>query len=191
MNLFIMGRGWDLFAEGGLVETAQAVLLGLAILLCLIQAARRQRTCGRMPLAFLALLFATLLLREVDVQDYPLPRLLVLLGSGIGRNLWLGIGWGAFFAVLAMRWQTGRIHLRDFLGRPGPSLAFAAAGIFYAAGYPFDKEWLPISAANNLIIEEFCEFLACGFFLLTAVLLVRWRISPPAAVAALPATQPE
>lgn len=178
-----------LFAEGGFVESGQWILLGSAALLCLWQLLRKPGAHCRAQLAFLALLYSTLLLREVDLEASALPEVLIFLGSGTGRNILLGGGWAAFFWFAVVRWRTWIPGTKDFLLRNRASWAVVAGCVCYAAGYPFDKEWLPLGPFANVAAEEVVELTACFFFFASAALLVsfgRTTIAPD-----LPLPQPQ
>ena len=163
-----------MFGEGAMVETVQWGLLAAAVVLCLVQIVREKRRMTRNVLVLFALLFTAVLLREVDVEDFEGPRIFVLLGSGIGRNAWQGIGWLAYGWFALSRHRLWVPQMYHFLFRTSAGWAVIFGCLCYASGLPFDKEWLPLGSEMNLILEESLELAGCVFFFISAVLLVRF-----------------
>lgn len=166
---------WTIFEEGGLVETTQWVLLAASTLLCLFQLILEKEAIGRSALVLLALFFTTLLLREVDVEDFAWPWVFLFLGSGTGRDLWLGLSWVAYASFAISRWRWWFPQMRHLLLRTTFGWALMAGCACYAAGLIFDKEWLPLGAGASLAAEESGEMAGCVFFFVSALLLVRFR----------------
>ncbi len=162
------------FGEDGIVELAQSWLLVAAVLLCLIQIIREKRRMTRNLLVLFALVFTSVLLREVDVEDFAWPRIFILLGSGPGRDILLGLCWLAYGWFALSRHRLWVPQMYHFLSRTSAGWAVMAGCICYASGLPFDKEWLPLGPGVNLMFEESLELAGCAFFLISAILLVRF-----------------
>lgn len=119
-------------------------------------------------LALLALSFA---LRELDIDrfgdakawstfQYTL-RLLVLV-------LWL-----AFFTQAALHRRTVLRHLVTILSAP-PVILTALAGLFFLAGWPFDKGLVLRSVEISEFFEETLELNGCVMLLLSSA--VHWTL---------------
>jgi hypothetical protein len=163
---------WAIFEEGAVVEILQSVMLAGAALLCLGQWRRESRRISRSVPVLFGLVFVTIFLREVDVEDLAVPQIFIFLGSGSGRNAWLGTAWAAYGWFALSRWPVWLPQMRHLLQRSAPGWAFLAGCACYLAGFPFDKEWLPIGAGPNLVVEELLEAVGCSFFLVSALLLL-------------------
>lgn len=110
----------QLHAENGLLENAQAFLLMLAILTYAVLSMRET-----VPLSLLhqslALLSFSFLLRELDLELLPLPLVVRLLGSGLGRTilllaLWMAMAWKWIGCIKDKRGFTRRwFYNRSFL----------------------------------------------------------------------------
>lgn len=155
--------------ENQLMEGLQAVLLGLALLLCLGKLVSGKFSQTDIPLGFLALFFLTFFLREVDIERYNLPHWIILLASGRGRNTLLGASWLGYAVFCLRRRGTWWPEFLRFLTcRPG--IYFLVASVLYLVGYPFDKELFPLSKPQRRFFEELFELVATFFFALSA-----WR----------------
>lgn len=80
----------SVYAENNLLESTQALTLALALvfLVPVFDSVRNDRLIA----VFMSLLSLGFILRELDVEQFDLPNILILLGSGKGRNLLLGTG---------------------------------------------------------------------------------------------------
>lgn len=169
----------SIFAEGSVVETAQCIFLGVSLLVCLIQLLREKRRMTRPMLVLYVLIFASVLLREVDVQELSLPRVLIVLGSGIGRNAWLGLSWLAYVWYAFSRQKLWVPQMRHFLLRTSAGWTLILGCLCYVSGWPFDKELFHLGEGINLAIEESLELSGTMFFFLSALLLVRFGAPLP------------
>lgn len=164
---------WSIFEEGALAETLQWVLLAAAVLLCLSELLRRQPRLSRNLLLLFVLFFVTLLLRELDVEDLALPQVLVALGSGPGRDVWLGASWAISGCFAISRWRCWLPRLPQVLLGVKEAWGFLLGCGCYAASLAFDKAWFPLAPAVNLAAEETLELLGCFFLLINVFLIVR------------------
>src|SRR5690606_1088725 len=78
--LLFVENNTNVYAENGILETTQAVLLALACVLFLATALW-EKGQGRLVVLFCSLLCYGFVLREVDVETFDIPDLLILLGS--------------------------------------------------------------------------------------------------------------
>jgi hypothetical protein len=155
--------------ENHLLENLQAAALFLALMLSLVNLAPLRRRPPPYIAAGLAVLFLTLLLRELDLEKFDLPDILTTLGSGTGRNLLLGL----LCAVVLFSVARNRHRLK------GDTLAYIcsplmyyllAAATLYLVGEAMDKKLLPLAKPTRVFWEETAECLAAFWSVLgTAV----------------------
>lgn len=165
-SLFVEGNV-NVYAENGILETLQAVLLALSCLMFLATAIWEKGT-GRLVVLFRALLCYGFVLREVDVETLDIPDLLILLGSGSGRNLSLGIG--LILLCLCALFAGFRAQLRcglDFARSRAGLLLLSGLG-FLLLGDVFEKQVLG-SIPHHVFFEEMSELLGDVMILLSAV----------------------
>lgn len=149
--------------ENRLLEWGQVIFLACAAVVCLIRMAVGAAAKRFFPFGFLFLTFLTFLLREVDVEDFPLPDIVVLLGSGQGRNILLGAAWIVYLVLLLSRpLRLPATAYRFLTSRVGTY--FTAGILCYLAAMPFDKNMLDLSQSALLFGEEALEL--AGTFLL-------------------------
>lgn len=165
--LLFVENNTNVYAENGILETTQAVLLALACVLFLATALWEKGE-GRLVVLFCSLLCYGFVLREVDVETFDIPDLLILLGSGTGRNLSLAFGLillclGALFAGLREQFRQGLAFARSRSGL----LLLTGCG-FLLLGDVFEKELLG-SIAHHVFFEEMSELLGDVMILLSAV----------------------
>lgn len=164
--LFVEGNT-HVYAENGIIETLQAVLLALACILFLASAVW-EKGSGRLVILFCSLLCYGFVLREVDVETFDIPDLFILLGSGAGRNASLALGLillclCALFAGFREQFRQGLAFARSRSGL----LLLAGIG-FLLLGDVFEKEVLG-SFRHHVFYEEMSELLGDMMILLSAV----------------------
>ena len=81
----------SVFKENGLLENTQAFTLTITLLFFLVPTFNRFRS-DRLLGVFFSFLTLGFILRELDIETFDLPNILILLGSGQGRNLLLAVG---------------------------------------------------------------------------------------------------
>ena len=125
----------------------------------------------RLIAVFLSLLSLGFILRELDVEQFDLPNLLILLGSGKGRNLLLGTG-------LLLTLVTALFKFRYYLSlsrcffRHGAGIATLFAGLFLVVGDIFEKIDIPY----HVLYEESLELVGYAILLLAASKLARREV---------------
>jgi hypothetical protein len=155
----------ELTAENGVMEYGQGLLLALsmiAFLLPLSTATPRQRY-----VLFACSLFCfSSVLRELDVEDYDIPQLFIILGSGIGKKIVLAVLWAPILIYFARNFSYYKTTFSDYLfSKTGRYILLG--GVVMFLGWPFDKG-LVDSAYNNLY-EELFEFSGYYFLLVAAI----------------------
>ncbi|WP_164104639.1 hypothetical protein [Candidatus Laterigemmans baculatus] len=175
----VFALGWsELYSEGELLESLQAAFLVLAgvVYLTLAFAAEKE-----LRLAFLtgSLLCVSFFLREVDVQYYQLPAIVVMLGSGMGRNLMLLLAWAALAVAIARNLKEELPAFRHCIFSPAGYILMVG-GAFVIAGALFDKELLPV--AHHACFEELAELDGYYFVLLSSLVAQSFNGKPKATV---------
>lgn len=161
--------------EDHVFESLQALLLGAGVLL----GSLLLRHSGREFLvwAALALLAFSLLLREIDLDQMPVPALLQALGHGKGRAvlllpLWLGLGVG-FWRLGSGRWGW----LREVLRSPLFRCQLLALALLLGSAL-IDRKLLPLE--HPRLVEELLEIDAYLFMIWPALYrLLRLRQPTP------------
>lgn len=168
-HLWLLAPG--IAEENRLLEWGQVLFLAGGAVVCLIRMAAGAATKRFFTFGFLFLTFLTFILRELDVEDFSLPDIVILLGSGPGRDILLGGGWIIYLFLLVRRPLRIPATAHGFLtSRVG---AYFTAGILcYLAATPFDKGMLDLSPNALLFGEEYLE-LAGTFLLFLAFLWTR------------------
>jgi len=90
-----------LYAENGPLENTQVFTLSIASLMFLLPVLTQSRN-DKLFFLFFSLLCISFVLREVDIEDLNVPNILILIGSGTGRNIMLTIGFVAIFLCMAI-----------------------------------------------------------------------------------------
>ncbi|MFP3983644.1 MAG: hypothetical protein ACLFV2_08150 [Desulfurivibrionaceae bacterium] len=162
-RLWLLDPG--LAEENRLLEWGQVIFLVCAAVVCLIRMAAGAATKRFFPFGFLFLFFINFVLREVDVEDFPLPDIVVLLGSGTGRNILLAVAWIAYLFLLIRRPLRLPATVHRFLtSRVGTY--FTAGIICYLAAMPFDKSMIDLNQSALLFGEETLELAGTFLFFL-------------------------
>ncbi len=150
----------QLYKENGLLENIQVILLLLTMSFLFLQFYFRANSHRFFSLAGL-LLCLVFILRELDVEKLDVPQIVIVLGSGSGRNV-LMVVLGLALFVYAVRHIDA---IRGFV--PGyfytiSSLTVLVGFLFLISGGFFDKE--SIVKEHNQFFEEILEF--TGYYLL-------------------------
>lgn len=158
------GNRTHLYADNGLIENFQAVLLTIACLVYLAAAAFGRKSNQLIHL-FCSVLCLSFLLREVDAEDFNLPRAVVFLGHGIGRNTMLVTAFIAIavYAALHRSYYMNAV-VRFTKSRTGRLLI--AGGLFLLIGGLLDQTNRPL---HHEFYEEIAELLGYIFILLSAI----------------------
>lgn len=158
------GNRTHLYADNGLIENIQAVLLIIAGLVYLAAAAITKRS-DKLILLFCSVVCLTFLLREVDVEDFDIHPVLLFMGHGIGRNTMLVTAFIAIFgyAVLNFSYYT-KTAVAFAKSRPGWLLV--AGGVCLLVGDFFDKSH---GIHHHVFYEEIAELLGHIFILLSSI----------------------
>lgn len=163
-EVFVLGHV-HVHEENRLLENIQGSILAVACILFLYNSIREKRT-DKAILLFFSLLCYCFALREFDVEKSNAPQALIFIGSGIGRNVSLTIG---FLSILAYAAITNFTHYKNatisFI-RSQPGLLLAAAGVLLQIAQFLERAH---SLDHNEFYEEICELFGFSLMLLAAI----------------------
>jgi len=160
-----------IYAENGLLENLQVLTL-LVSCITFFTPVINQKRKDKSMLLFFSLLSLAFILREVDVERLDVPSILIFLGSGVGRNTLLSLGFIAIiiYAVLNFTHHKKLAKL-FFSSRGGVLLIFA--GIFLITGDRFEHHG---PKDLHVFIEEMFELLGYVFMLVAALTFSKNRL---------------
>ena len=141
--------------KNGVLENTQVVFLFLSGIVFAVQSVSVDRLT-RLLLWMGAWLCLSFILRELDVDELPVPQWVILIGSGLGRNLIMATGWG-FLGVMAVK---SFFELKGKFGgvlRSKTAILGMVACAFLVLGALFEE-------LKFQLLEESSE--ALGYFLL-------------------------
>jgi len=149
-----------LHAENGLLENIQVILLTLTIVVFIMQYFFCENSHRFFSLAgsFLCLVFV---LRELDVEDLDLPQLIIMLGSGSGRNILMALLGLALFVYAVKNFRAIRVFIPAIFYETS-SLTILVGLLFLIFGGLFDKGY--IENVYSQFFEEILEVV--GYYLL-------------------------
>lgn len=149
--------------ENELVENFQGLMLFVSMMIFAVYLLRCDQSlqvivyCG-------FLFFLTFLLRELDVESFKIPKLIIILGSGHGRNIFLLSLWLIALAyLLEHARQNMKIVRQLFHSRSGSY--YVIGGLLLVLG-----EILDVIGGHGLpLYEELTEVVAYYFLLAGAI----------------------
>jgi hypothetical protein len=152
--------------ENGFLENMQALLLAVTVCVFLIQPVIS--TCYHRIFSWAgAFLCFAFFLREVEVEDFDLPAIVIMLGSGVGRNVFLASVGVALFVYFIVRFQTIKVFLPRYFFEKS-SLLFLAGLVFLVLGGLFDKKIIDV--VHCQLFEEILEVTGYYLMLIGAVI---------------------
>ena len=145
--------------ENGLLEWLQSGFIALSFFIFSFNTFVSQSIKKRIISFGLALLSLTFLLRELDIEKFDLPLVLITLGSGSGRNILLGTLWVVLFALLyKYKRYFDKSAIETFLfSRVGQLLMFSATMLILGA--MMDKNIFSLETLTTRFYEEVLELL--------------------------------
>ncbi|NOY73432.1 MAG: hypothetical protein GXP14_13865 [Gammaproteobacteria bacterium] len=158
--------------ENGLMESIQVLLIVFSFILFFILAIKNTDLRLRLLCLTLTLLCFSFFLREVDIEDFNLPGIIILLGSGPGYRILLAILWLAIilYSIKKLK-EIKPFYLNYLQSRAGYAL-FLSAGLLISGSF-FDKELI------NILRYEFYEELLemNGYFALVLSTFLTYKFS--------------
>lgn len=157
--------GEYIYQESGPIENLQVIAVIISGILFLRILSRHEKH-QKFILLSCFLLCTHILLREIDVEDYDIPRFLIILGSGTGRNILLSIAWLSLIAYAGINYRYYSSRFRLYLTSPmGVLLTLCAA--FVLVSTILDSN--AIKFTHKKFYEEIIELNAYCMLLLSAL----------------------
>ena len=152
----------QLHDENGLFENIQVLLLAMTIAAFALQLFFRKNSHRVFALAgsFLCLVF---ILRELDVEKLDVPQVVILFGSGFGRNTLMAVLGVSLLIYAILNFRSIRVFLPQFFFETS-SLIILAGLLFLVSGGLFDKEI--VETVHYQFFEEILE--VTGYYLMFA-----------------------
>ena len=160
----------SVFKENGLLENTQAFTLTITLLFFLAPMFNRFRS-DRLLAVFFSFLTLGFILRELDIETFDLPNVLILLGSGQGRNLLLAVGILSTLGCALFKFRY-YLDLSICFVRSRTGFATLSAGILCWVGDFFENVQIP----HNVLYEESLELVGYSLFLLAASRFARREV---------------
>jgi hypothetical protein len=167
ISYLVIGRDMShLYKENGLLENLQVIFLLLTMSVLLVQFYFRVNSHRFFSLAgaFLCLVF---ILRELDVEKLDVPRIVIVLGSGCGRDVLMSVMGLALLAYAVRNSTVLRGLLPGYLCTLSLFTVFVGL-LFLVFGGLFDKGW--IVNMHNQFFEEILEM--TGYYFMFAGVVV-------------------
>jgi hypothetical protein len=160
----------SVFKENGLLENTQAFTLTITLFFFLAPIFNRSRS-DRLLAVFFSFLTLGFILRELDIETFDLPNILILLGSGQGRNLVLAVCILSTLGCALFKFRY-YLDLSICFVRSRTGFAVLSAGIFCWVGDFFENVQIP----HNVLYEESLELVGYSLFLLAASRFARREV---------------
>ncbi len=175
LSLFFMFFGWSFYLvfflnnasfykENGTLENIQVLLLFATFLIFLLPTLYQKRN-DKLIFGFFSLLILNFILRELDVEELVIPKILILIGSGTGRKVLLAIGFVSIllYATFNFKYYTN-LSKELFQSKAGALIVISPIFLFLG-GFFEDAQF-----QHNEYFEEISELI--GYILLFFVALI-------------------
>jgi hypothetical protein len=167
-SVFALGR-IQIYAENGPIEFIQSCLLALACAIYLVTLLVQKRP-DKLILLSCSLLCYGFVVRELDVETFDLPRVLILIGSGVGRNTTLTTAIVAIGLYAVLFDFTYYRKAAAAFARSRPGILLMTAGLFLVIADLIEKS-KPM--AHHAFAEEMVELFAYVLILLSSIIATR------------------
>lgn len=166
-SVFALGQT-TIYAENSVIENIQVLTLVMSAAVFLLGLKHPKRE-GKLLLLFLSFLCLSFILREVDVEDFDLPSILIAIGSGMGRNLILAAGFISIGVYAAFNAAYYKKEVKAFfLSKAG--LLILAAGVLLYIGDVFENLK---TVQHHVFWEETIELSGYMAILLSSLMLLK------------------
>ena len=158
--------------ENGIVEASQSIFITLSMILFAYHALMVKEIAAKLASFGLSLLSLTFLLRELDVEKFDLPSFIIMIGSGTGRNLFLGSLW-IILLVFTFKYKSiEKNKVVSFLfSTYGQFLMFSA--LMLLLGMMMDKNIFSLQNLTTRFYEELLELLGYCYLFSASVLRIK------------------
>lgn len=158
--------------EEGILEISQSIFIAFSMMGFAYHAFISKEIEAKLASFGLSLLSLTFLLRELDVEKLDIPYFLIILGSGLGRNLLLGSLW-IILLILTLKYiSVEKKKIVAFLfSTSGQLLMFSA--LLLVLGVMMDKNVFSLQLMTTRFYEELLELLAYCFLFFVSILKIK------------------
>ncbi|WP_373033508.1 hypothetical protein [Sulfurovum sp.] len=158
--------------EEGILEISQSIFIAFSMIGFAYHAFISKEIEAKLASFGLSLLSLTFLLRELDVEKLDIPYFLIILGSGLGRNLLLGSLW-IILLILTLKYiSVEKKKIVAFLfSTSGQLLMFSA--LLLVLGVMMDKNVFSLQLMTTRFYEELLELLAYCFLFFVSILKIK------------------
>lgn len=153
------------YKENGIIENIQVLILCITFFIFLAPPFYQKRNDKLISL-FFSLLIVNFILRELDVEKFDIPKVLILIGSGVGRKVLLAIGFVSILLYAAFDIKH-YLHLSLKLLQSRTGILILIAPIFLFMGGFFEDAQFP----HHEYFEEMSELIGYVFLLFAATIL--------------------
>lgn len=153
----------SIYAENGLLENIQVILLTISCIVFLIPIALEKKT-EKSILLFCSLLCYSFILREMDFESLDVPNVIKFISFGVGRNATLTAAFISLFSYAAFRFSYYKNACISFI-RSKSGILLMSGGLFLIVGDIFEKR---SSIIHHVYWEELFELCGYCFILLSA-----------------------
>lgn len=153
----------SIYAENGLLENIQIILLAISCIVFLIPIAIEKKP-EKLILLFCSLLCYSFILRELDVEILDVNNTIKFVCSGVGRYTTLSVAFIALFSYAAFRFSYYTNASVSFI-RSKSGILLMSGGLFLIVGDLFEKRSTII---HHVYWEELFELCGYCFILLSA-----------------------
>ena len=153
----------SIYAENGLLENTQIILLAISCIVFLIPIAIEKKP-EKLILLFCSLLCYSFILRELDVERLDVNNTIKFVCSGVGRYTTLSVAFIALFSYAAFRFSYYKNANVSFI-RSKSGILLMSGGLFLIVGDLFEKRSTII---HHVYWEELFELCGYCFILLSA-----------------------
>ena len=158
--------------EEGIIEITQSIFLAFSMIGFAYHAFISKEIEAKLASFGLSLLSLTFFLREVDVEKLDIPSILIMLGSGLGRNLLLGSLWIILLVLTFKYISVEKKRIEAFLfSTYGQLLMFSA--LMLVLGAMMDKNVFSLELLTTRFYEELFELLGYCFLFFASILKIK------------------
>lgn len=162
-SVFVLDNG-AIYAENGPLEALQVVTLAVSCLVFLVPVVLKNNQ-QKLILLSCALLCYSFVVRELDVEQLNVPNAIKFIGSGVGRNTSLTVGFSMLLVYVVVNHGYYKKAILLFL-RSKSGILLMAGGLLLAGGDVFEKRY---SMLHHVFYEEILELSGYVFILLGAI----------------------
>ncbi len=158
--------------EDGIVEVIQSIFIAFVMMIFTYDAIKSKEIEAKLASFGLSLLSLTFLLRELDMEKFDIPSFLIMLGSGVGRNLLLGSLWIILLISTLKYISFEKKKIEAFLfSTYGQLLMFSA--LMLVLGAMMDKNVFSLQHLTARFYEELLELLGYFFLFFASILRIK------------------